>query len=143
MTTKTLRTLIDDVIKNDPLSAVMSLETIELHKKIMKIIDLYDEDNSQPIPKPFTPTPGFRVETIFEEPAEVPYGVVCPCNPNNGGSGICGCTMGNIMVPNPKKYNAPISKWGTTTNVTAGYPPGTTITNTPGTSSINIKTTNT
>jgi hypothetical protein len=29
---------------------------------------------------------------------KVPYASICPCNPLNGGSGICGCTMGNTMV---------------------------------------------
>ena len=39
------------------------------------------------------------------EPDEVPYGSICSCNPTNGGSGICGCTIGsNRMVSNPKKY---------------------------------------
>jgi hypothetical protein len=37
-------------------------------------------------------------------PDEVPYGDLCSCNPKNGGSGICGCVMGNKMVPNPMKY---------------------------------------
>ena len=36
-------------------------------------------------------------------PDEVPYGELCSCNPKNGGSGICGCIMGNKLVPNPKK----------------------------------------
>lgn len=37
-----------------------------------------------------------------KEPEKVPYGSICSCNPANGGSGICGCIMGNQMVPNPK-----------------------------------------
>jgi DNA-directed RNA polymerase subunit RPC12/RpoP len=28
----------------------------------------------------------------------VPYNTICGCNPANGGSGMCGCTMGNTMV---------------------------------------------
>jgi len=42
--------------------------------------------------------------SIRSEPDEVPYASICPCNPANGGSGICGCVMGGKMVPNPKKY---------------------------------------
>lgn len=38
------------------------------------------------------------------EPDEVPYSTLCSCNPSNGGSGICGCIMGNTMVKNPKKF---------------------------------------
>lgn len=31
------------------------------------------------------------------------YGDICPCNPKNGGSGICGCVIGNqeINVAHP------------------------------------------
>ena len=28
----------------------------------------------------------------------VPYSTICPCNPTNGGSGVCGCVMGNRLV---------------------------------------------
>ena len=35
----------------------------------------------------------------------VPYGAICGCNPVNGGSGICGCVMGNKMVPKTSKSN--------------------------------------
>lgn len=139
MTTKTLKTLIEDTIKNDNLMAVMPGDVTALHKKISKIIDLYEEDNSHPLPAPFVPTPGFRVETFDGVPDEVPYGEVCGCNPKNGGSGMCGCVMGNQMVPNPKKYGTQTSNWGTTTQL---HPQGTTITNTPGNTSLTIKTTN-
>jgi len=145
MKIETLKTLIKDVINNDALRVVMSLETIELEKKIMKVIDLYEEDNSEPTPNPFIPTPGFRVDIPIQhgEPDEVPYGTICPCNPANGGSGLCGCVMGNKMVPNPKKYGTQTSNWGTTTTDTiTGYAKGTTFTNTPGNTSIKIKTTN-
>lgn len=36
------------------------------------------------------------------DPEKVPYASICSCNPANGGSGICGCIIGNHMVPNPK-----------------------------------------
>ena len=29
---------------------------------------------------------------------KVPYSTVCGCNPANGGSGMCGCVIGNQMV---------------------------------------------
>ena len=29
---------------------------------------------------------------------EVPFYETCSCNPKNGGSGVCGCTMANQMV---------------------------------------------
>jgi len=49
-------------------------------------------DNMQP---DFIPTPGFSIS----EPNMVPYSEICSCNPKNGGSGICGCIMGNKLVP--------------------------------------------
>ena len=42
----------------------------------------------------------------FGGPDEVPYSQICSCNPSNGGSGMCGCIMGNQMVKNPKKYGS-------------------------------------
>lgn len=54
----------------------------------------------------------------FGEPDEVPYGEICSCNPKNGGSGICGCVMGNRMVQNPKKYNSSKFDYITTTSTT-------------------------
>jgi DNA-directed RNA polymerase subunit RPC12/RpoP len=49
---------------------------------------------------------------------KVPYYTICNCNPINGGSGICGCTIGNTMVNNPK-HNINLN---TTTTSTAFYP---------------------
>ena len=51
-------------------------------------------------------------------PDKVPYNTICSCNPINGGSGICGCTIGNTMVNNPKQN---INLNATTTS-TAFYP---------------------
>ena len=48
-------------------------------------------------------------------PDKVPYNTICSCNTINGGSGICGCTIRNGMVNNPKHINA-------TTTSTAFYP---------------------
>jgi len=49
-------------------------------------------------------------------PDKVPYHTICSCNPINGGSGICGCTIGNTMVNNPKHINI-----NATTTSTAFY----------------------
>jgi len=50
-------------------------------------------------------------------PDKVPYHTICNCNPINGGNGICGCTIGNTMVSNPKHINI-----NATTTSTAFYP---------------------
>lgn len=49
---------------------------------------------------------GVYIDLCNTEPDEVPYSEICSCNQKNGGSGICGCVMGNRMVQNPKKYNS-------------------------------------
>ena len=43
--------------------------------------------------------PDFKPINVPSNTDLVPYGTLCSCNPNNGGSGICGCIMGNKMVP--------------------------------------------
>lgn len=30
------------------------------------------------------------------------YGDICPCNPDNGGSGICNCILGNKLLEQPE-----------------------------------------
>lgn len=46
----------------------------------------------------------------------VPYHTICSCNPANGGSGICGCVIGNKLVPSDSKNNI-----YTTTTDNIGY----------------------
>jgi hypothetical protein len=58
------------------------------------------------------------IDLCKTEPDEVPYSEICSCNPKNGGSGICGCVMGNRMVQNPKKYNSSKFDYITTTSTT-------------------------
>ena len=58
------------------------------------------------------------IDLCKTEPDEVPYSEICSCSPKNGGSGICGCVMGNRMVQNPKKYNSSTFDYITTTSTT-------------------------
>jgi hypothetical protein len=84
-------------------------ETISQFKsEVFRLIDLYEQD------KDWEPILEYRAPINYSEPDEVMYGEICPCNPKNGGSGICGCVIGNKMVPNPKKYGSPITNFGTT-----------------------------
>lgn len=68
--------------------------------------------------KPFTPITQPYVDMGGGLPDKVPYGEICSCNPKNGGSGVCGCIMGNNMVPNPEKYGYPKVNYITTTDTT-------------------------
>jgi hypothetical protein len=95
----------------------------QIREEIFILIDLYEEDRTSEVNN-FTP------QTILVGlPDEVPYGSICPCNPANGGSGICGCVMGNRMVPNPKKYPGSITTASTDKiNITSTNPYSTNIT---------------
>jgi hypothetical protein len=69
--------------------------------EVFRLIDLYESDK-----KPISlPNVNYSPTLTLEGDGTVPYSVLCGCNPKNGGSGICGCTIGNTMVKNPHKYN--------------------------------------
>lgn len=53
---------------------------------------------------------------VSDDEEMVAYGTYCSCNPANGGSGLCGCIMGNQLVPKRKGY---IPGTITTINTTA------------------------
>ena len=57
------------------------------------------KDTLKNIVEPKTITPNVSNEKL------VPWSTICSCNPNNGGSGICGCIMGNKLVPKLSKTN--------------------------------------
>ena len=91
------------------------LDTLE---KIRDDNSIPHDENTQSWEKSYTG--GF---TISSED-KVPHASVCSCNPANGGSGICGCIMGNQMVPNPKKYGYPKINSKTSTDFHIGMPNG-------------------
>lgn len=96
MTTQTLKELIE--VEFD------RCETIsEFKANVFRLIDLYGKDVTTTFPGSVR-FPGSITFPTPTEPEEVPYGTICSCNPLNGGSGICGCVMGNKLVKNPKKY---------------------------------------
>ena len=77
------------------------------------LLDLFESEKKKDI-KPLAPPTSLPINLnppIFEEPDKVPYSSICPCSAENGGSGICGCTLGNTMVANPKKYVYPKTNW--------------------------------
>jgi hypothetical protein len=86
---------------------------IDAYKKQLETLEAIDGDKSIPHQENIGP---FDITSSNYEPDEVPYASICSCNPKNGGSGICGCIMGNKMVPNPKKYQTTL---GTATTNTA------------------------
>lgn len=66
-------------------------ETISQFKSsVFRLIDMYESDNTSAMNPIYNP--------ISYSPEMVPYSEICPCNPKNGGSGMCGCTIGNTMV---------------------------------------------
>lgn len=72
-------------------------------------------DNLRPFNTENVPNP---LEITLDAEKLVPYSSICPCNPKNGGGGICGCTMGNSMVPEKN-----VVDWSTTTTITTDEDP--------------------
>lgn len=87
MNTETLIRLIENEFER-------SNDISEIKENIIRLIDLYEKD--VPLYDP--------LNFLKNQPEEVPYFSICGCNPINGGSGVCGCTLGNTMVKNPKTY---------------------------------------
>jgi hypothetical protein len=85
---------------------------IDAYKKQLETLEAIDGDRSVPHQEN---VPAFDITSSNYEPDEVPYASICGCNPKNGGSGICGCVMGNKMVPNPKKYQTTLGTANTST----------------------------
>ena len=60
----------------------------DFKEKVIELIDMFEFDSE-------------TSNLIDNTSDEIPYHQICACNPINGGSGVCGCMMGNKMV---KKY---------------------------------------
>jgi hypothetical protein len=88
---------------------------INAYEKQLEVLESIERNKSIPHQENI---PAFNLQSSNYEPDEVPYASICSCNPINGGSGLCGCIMGNKMVPNPRKYPAK-TNFGTTTTDTA------------------------
>lgn len=89
MKTKTLKALITNAIENSETKE-------ELMAEVVRLIELFEEDREEPISQP----PAMQKFADYQpvSAGKVPYSTICFCNPANGGSGICGCTMGNRLV---------------------------------------------
>jgi hypothetical protein len=85
---------------------------IDAYKKQLETLEAIDGDRSVPHQEN---VPALTFPFLTDEPDEVPYHSICSCNPQNGGSGICGCIMGNKMVRNPKKYQTTLGTANTST----------------------------
>jgi hypothetical protein len=109
---------------------ILVLETErEAFKKQLDTLEKIQDDRSIPHDETIPNIPTWDKShpggfSLSSEPDEVPYGSICFCNPTNGGSGICGCIMGNKMVPNPKKYGTGIRLTNITTDTNIGMPNG-------------------
>ena len=73
----------------------------DLLEEVIKLICIFEQDQE------LTKTNiGHQVFAPFNQPpGKVPYHTICSCNPANGGSGICGCVMGNKLVDPVAKSN--------------------------------------
>ena len=100
MKIETLKTLIIQTLKRDEILADEIIQEVET------LFDLYESDNEGPKVNWF-PSPGDRIGYPYtgDDNDKVPYHIICSCNPANGGSGICGCTMANQLVPKDGRSN--------------------------------------
>jgi len=80
--------------------------------EVFRLIDLYESDK-QPTSILGYPGSTLTIPCSISD-LEVIYSDVCSCNPKNGGSGICGCTMSHKMVDR----NTTITTTSTTTSNT-------------------------
>jgi len=97
-----------ELIKKIPTT---SQEEEDIINNVLGLIDLYEQDNKQPVnptPPPYpiprsTGWPPLKSIPIPDYPHTgddlVHYREICSCNPKNGGNGICGCVIGNELVP--------------------------------------------
>jgi hypothetical protein len=70
-------------------------------------------DTLKNVGEPLTKAPTFPRSNIYDGEL-VPYNTICGCNPINGGSGICGCVIGNKLVP--RNSNSKSNIYTTTTD---------------------------
>lgn len=89
---------------------------INAYEKQLEVLESIERNKSIPHQEN---APAFNLQTLNIEPDMVMYGDICGCNPKNGGGGICGCIMGNQMVPNPRKYPTKTNFATTTTDTTS------------------------
>lgn len=73
--------------------------------QVNKITDTLNkvEDRKGVLLNPKYPCMPITPDTSNDE--MVPYSQICPCNTANGGGGVCGCIMGNTMIPKNLKSN--------------------------------------
>ena len=82
---------------------------VKIKNKLNDVKISHDKPITYPIPRPNPfpntktfpwPSPNTNPYNPFVggEPGQVTYADICSCNPKNGGSGICGCVIGNKIV---------------------------------------------
>ena len=99
--------LLSGIEANKAMTEAMN-STSKVNKKAVQYYDtIIDNDNLR---TQMLQTPSTNLST----PYKVPYALICSCNPANGGSGICGCTMSHKMVDR----NTTITTTSTTTSNT-------------------------
>ena len=93
MTIDNLRVLIKDVFDN-------STDIKEIESSVFDMIRLYEITYN---------LDSMFIKDRYEYKENNYLNINCGCNPENGGNGICGCVIGNEMLPNPKTYQGTIS----------------------------------
>jgi hypothetical protein len=83
--------LLSGIEANKAMTEAMN-STSKVNKKAVQYYDtIIDNDNLR---TQMLLSPSFDIPPTNQ----VPFHEICSCNPKNGGSGICGCTMSHKMV---------------------------------------------
>jgi hypothetical protein len=80
---------LEKIIKLQLEGEVVNSNLDSLTNKIMKTIEAFLDDNAEMKYPNILNVQSQRVKT---------HGDICSCNPINGGSGICGCTIANQPI---------------------------------------------
>jgi hypothetical protein len=76
----------------------------QFKSEVFRLLDLYESDEN--VINGIGVNPITRINGTFLD--KVPYHTICSCNPINGGNGICGCTIANILVDKPNNLKTNI-----------------------------------
>lgn len=91
MKIETLKQLIEEAYENSESKSTFKYDVLHL-------IDLFEKDN-EPTITINSPWVNPYCEPHYDDNNNYTiYADICGCNPKNGGSGICGCTIANMQV---------------------------------------------
>lgn len=93
--------LIDRLLENNDINADEAMELRREEIQFIPIPHIIPQEPYNPYPQPLYPLPQISPQQRWmNEELDRRAKIVerCGCNPANGGSGMCGCTMGGMVI---------------------------------------------